>query len=152
MRLSYDELPTAHHATLGPSDSLVISQSRIDAFAESTEDRQWIHTDPDRAADGPFGTTIAHGYLTLSLVSTFLEQILVVTGTERVINYGSNRVRYPSPVLAGATVQAAGEIVGVERGDGWTQLEVRIVLSSEGCPRPACVADVLIRYYPSVKG
>ncbi|MGY1550535.1 MaoC family dehydratase [Microbacterium sp. A588] len=150
--LRYDELGDALGTMLGPSDSILITQSRIDSFAEATEDRQWIHIDPARAAHGHFGTTIAHGYLTLSLVSAFLEQILVVSGFESVINYGTDRVRFPSPVPVDSLIRATGEIIGVVPGDGWTQLTVRVTVERDGGTRPVCVADVLIRYIAPAEG
>ena len=146
----YDELDAAAGATLGPSSSIMITQARIDAFADATEDRQWIHTDPDRAATGPFGTTIGHGFLTLSLCSAFLDDILLVTGADSIINYGSDRVRFPSPVPVDSELYATGEIVAVTPNEGWTQLTVRLSIHRQGGERPACVVDQLIRYIAPV--
>lgn len=152
MLLRYDDLVGSLGTVLGPSDPILITQAIIDSFADATGDRQWIHVDPARAADGPFGSTIAHGYLTLSLVSAFLDQLLVVSDVESVINYGSDRVRFPSPVPVGSLVRSTGEIIDVVPGDGWTQLAVRITLERDGGARPVCVADVLIRYIAPMKG
>jgi acyl dehydratase len=150
--LRYDELGGSLGAVLGPGDPVLITQAIIDSFADATGDRQWIHVEPERAAEGPFGSTIAHGYLTLSLVSAFLDQLLVVSDVESVINYGSDRVRFPSPVPVGSLVRSTGKIIGVVPGDGWTQLAVRITLERDGGARPVCVADVLIRYIAPMKG
>jgi acyl dehydratase len=144
--LSYAELPTTIGTTLGPSRWIPISQARINAFADATEDHQWIHIDPARAVDGPFGITIGHGYLTLSLISAYLEEILEVEDADSVINYGADRVRFPSPVPVDSQLRATGEIVNVTNGPGWSQLTVRVTIERNGGARPACVADVLIRY------
>ncbi|MDJ0709046.1 MAG: MaoC family dehydratase [Woeseiaceae bacterium] len=133
--------------SLGPSDWTIIEQERIDKFADATEDRQWIHVDPERAASGPFGTTIAHGFLTLSLVNKFLPQIITVNGTVMAINYGCDRVRFPNTVKAGARVRGTGEIVSAEEKPGAVQAIVRIFVEVEGAERPACVADTISRFY-----
>jgi len=128
---------------LGHSAWIDIYQPRIDAFAEATEDRQWIHVDQYRAADGPFGTTIAHGYLTLSLVSKFLLDLLVVRDADSVINYGLDRVRFPAPVPVGARVRGHGVLVeAIERGTT-TQVKTRITVECSTGEKPAAIADVL---------
>jgi acyl dehydratase len=146
--LTYAQLADSIGTELGPSLGIHISQERIDAFAETTEDRQWIHVDPDRAATGRFGAPIAHGYLSLSLASAFLEQLLKVTDVDVIVNYGLNRVRFPSPVIVGSDLTAAGEIIDVESGDGWTQVTIRLAMNAGGA-KPACVADILARFVPS---
>ncbi len=133
--------------TLGPSDWTEVQQARIDQFADATEDHQWIHVDPARAAAGPFGTTIAHGYLTLSLVNKFLPQMVVVNNTTMGINYGCDRVRFPNTVKAGSRVRGHGEIITVEEKPGAVQVTVRVSVEVEGEERPACVADTISRFY-----
>lgn len=144
--LQYSALPTAIGTTLGPTRWISIPQSRINAFADATEDHQWIHVDVERASRGPFGTTIGHGYLTLSLIAAYLEEVLQVEGADSVINYGADRVRFPSPVPVDSQLRAVAEIVVVTTGPGWSQLTVRVTVESNRSERPACVADVLIRY------
>jgi acyl dehydratase len=134
-------------AQLGPSASITIDQARIDGFAEVTEDHQWIHTDPDRAATGPFGTTIAHGYLTLSLLAPLTEQLLEVRGTSMTVNYGLDRVRFPAPVPVGSAVTGRAEIRSVEEVAGGLQVVNRITIEIPGAPKPACVADSVVRFY-----
>ena len=133
---------------LGPSEWVVIDQERIDRFADATGDRQWIHVDPARAADGPFGTTIAHGYLTLSLVNLFLPELLVVDGTSMGVNVGVDRVRFPSPVKVGSRLRATGEIVSVGEVGGGVQAVVRVTVEIEGSDKPACVVDTVSRFFP----
>jgi acyl dehydratase len=135
--------------TLGPSDWTEIQQERIDQFAEATEDHQWIHVDPDRAAQGPFGACIAHGYLTLSLVNKFLPQIIAVKNTTMGVNYGCEKVRFPNTVKVGSRIRGAGEIVNVEEKPGAVQVTVRVAVEVEGEDRPACVADTISRFYYS---
>lgn len=134
---------------LGPSDWLTIEQSRINQFADATLDHQWIHVDPDKAKAGPFGACIAHGYLTLSLVSHFLPQLLDVQGIKMGINIGLDRVRFLNPVKVGARIRGRGEIVAVEDIKGAIQSTVRVTVEIEGQDKPACVADTISRYYPA---
>jgi len=134
---------------LGHTDWMEITQERVDLFAEATGDHQWIHVDPDRARHGPFGTTIAHGYLTLSLVNLFLPQILEVRGVAMGVNYGADRLRFPAPVPVGSRIRAGGELVSAEETrDGGVQAVVRVTVEIEGQDRPACVVDTISRYYP----
>lgn len=134
-------------ADLGSTEWLTIHQDRIDSFAAATEDRQWIHTDPARAAEGPFGTTIAHGYLTLSLVSSFLLDLLVVTDAVICVNYGLDRVRFPSPVPSGAEVRGSGQLLDVLSLDsGGVQTTTRVTVDKAGGGKPVVVADVLTRF------
>ncbi len=135
---------------LGFSDWLVIEQDRIDRFADATGDHQWIHVDPERAKAGPFGTTIAHGYLTSSLVNLFLPQIVEVRGISMGINYGADRLRFPAPVPVGSKVRGGAEVVEVEdTKDGAVQAKIRVTVEIEGGERPACVIDTISRYYPA---
>jgi acyl dehydratase len=133
--------------TFGPSSWIEIPQEKIDAFAEATGDHQWIHVDPERAKDGPFGSTIGHGYLTLSLVPIFVFQILNVEGAKLVVNYGLNKARFPAPVPSGSRVRMGGEIAAVEPVAGGLQLTLNCTFEIEGQPKPACVAEILFRYY-----
>lgn len=133
---------------LGPTGWLKIEQDRIDGFAEVTEDRQWIHVDAERAKDGPFGTTIAHGYLTLSLVNYFLPQLIDVQGFVHAVNVGTDRLRFLNPVKCGARIRGVGEIVSVEEIKGAIQSAVRVTVEIEGEDKPACVIDTISRYYP----
>jgi len=133
---------------LGHSDWLEITQARIDLFADATGDHQWIHVDPERAAKGPFGKTIAHGYLTLSLASFFLPQIVEVRGISMGVNYGLDKVRFPAPVPAGSRVRAGAELVKAEEVKGGVQATIRVTIQVEGADRPSCIADTISRYYP----
>ncbi|MGH9265437.1 MAG: MaoC family dehydratase [Acidimicrobiales bacterium] len=141
------ELASRAGTLLGHSDWRTITQEDVDAFAELTGDRQWIHIDPERAAAGPFGGTIAYGYLTLSLATLFLDEVLRVEGAGLVLNYGSNRVRYPAPVPVGSRVRAAVELQSVEEVAGGVQTVFRLTFEVEGQPRPGCVAEIVYRYY-----
>ncbi len=133
---------------LGYSSWLVIDQPRIDRFAEATEDRQWIHVDPDRAASGPFGATIAHGYLTLSLVPYFFDQLLCVTDQARGTNYGVEQVRFTSPVTVGSSLRMRGDIRAVRtRGDGGAQFTFGFQIELRGQERPALVGEVTYLAY-----
>ncbi len=134
---------------LGFSDWLPITQHRIDLFAEATGDHQWIHVDPERAKDGPFGACIAHGYLTQSLVNYFLPEIIEVRGIAMGVNYGADRVRFPAPVLVGSRIRGGGELISAESTkDGAVQAVVRVIVEIEGSERPGCVIDTISRYYP----
>ena len=144
---SPSELKSAVGKHLGHSDWIEITQQRIDQFAEATGDHQWIHVDPERAKKGPFGATIAHGYLTLSLVSMFLPQIIEVHGIAMGINYGTEKVRFPSPVTVGSRIRAGGELVSLEDVKGGVQAVVRVTIEIEGKDKPACVVDAISRYY-----
>lgn len=141
-------LPGHIGADLGVTGWLPIEQDRVDAFAEATLDQQWIHVDPVRAATGPLRTTIAHGYLTLSLVSSFMFDFLSVTDAGTILNYGLDKVRFPSPVPVGSKVRGTGELVAVvPAGDGF-QTTLRVVVERDGGDKPVAVADVLSRFLP----
>ncbi|MFE4423972.1 MaoC family dehydratase [Streptomyces sp. NPDC057611] len=141
-------LEAATGAELGPSSWLEITQERVNTFAAATGDHQWIHTDPQRAAGGPFGTTIAHGYLTLSLISGLFGELLDKQGISMAVNYGLNRVRFTSPVPVGSRIRLVGRIARTERvsGDG-LQVTYHLTVEIEGSPKPACVAESIHRYY-----
>jgi len=131
---------------LGSTEWREISQERIDLFAEATGDYQWIHTDPDKAKDGPFGVTIAHGYLTLSLTNLFLPELLRVSQISMGINYGVNKVRFPSPVLVGSRVRASGTISEVTEISGGVQAIVEVSIEVEDSSKPACVVESISRF------
>lgn len=133
---------------LGYSDWLEIDQKRIDLFAEATGDHQWIHVDPERAASGPFGKTIAHGYLTLSLANLFLPQIMEVRNTSMGVNYGCEKVRFPAAVPVGSRVRGGGEVISAEAVKGGVQVVVRMTIEIDGSDRPACVIDTISRFFP----
>jgi acyl dehydratase len=128
---------------------LTIDQARIDAFAHATNDHQWIHTDPGRAARGPFGTTIAHGYLTLSLYpflrGLVAEDAVVAPGVKSVVNYGLNKVRFPAPVKVGARIRARCKLLAVDDVPGGLQMTEQYSVEIEGEPKPACVAEGIMR-------
>ena len=137
----------AQGQSLGATDWLLIEQDRIDTFADATGDHQWIHVDPVRAKDGPFGATVAHGYLTLSLVNYFLPQLMTVENLAMGVNYGCDRIRFPAPVIVGSRIRGAGEVTGVESlANGAVQVVVRVTIEIEGSDRPACVVDTISRY------
>ena len=133
---------------LGHSDWLEIDQARIDMFADATGDHQWIHVDPDKAAGGPFGKTIAHGYLTLSLANLFLPQIMQVNNVSMGVNYGCEKVRFPAAVPVGSRVRGSGEVISAEEVKGGVQVVVRMTIEIEGGDRPACVIDTISRFFP----
>jgi len=144
------ELQKAVGQTLGESAWLEVTQERVNLFADATDDHQWIHVDPPRAKQGPFGAPIAHGYLTLSLVSRFLPEIVVVKGIAMGVNYGVDKVRFPSPVRVGSRIRGRGELVEAEaQKDGSVQAKIRVTVEVEGQPKPACVAETLSRFYPA---
>ena len=132
----------------GPSSWVEIQQSTIDGFADATGDHQWIHVDPERAAAGPFGTTIAHGYLTLSLLPAASYEVLPRDPDTRMgINYGLNRVRFPAPVPVGSRLRATFEVVSVEEVEGGNQRTLKATVEREGGDKPVCVAEVVFRSY-----
>ena len=135
-------------STLGPTEWLTIEQDRIDQFADATGDHQWIHVDPERAKDGPFGATIAHGYLTLALANLFLPQLLTVENFSMGVNVGTERVRFPNPVKVGSKIRGVGEIVSAEEVKQGVQIVVRITIEIDGEDKPACVVDTVSRFFP----
>ena len=137
------ELPLG--AELGRSDLHEITQEAVDKFADATGDHQWIHVDPEQAKAGPFGGTIAHGYLTLSLVPRLLPEILEITGFSLVVNYGCEKVRFPSPVPVGSKVRATAVLDGVTEIEGGLQLAITMTIGVERAAKPACVVTFLTR-------
>jgi len=133
---------------LGPTEWLAIEQDRVNGFAEVTGDHQWIHVDVERAKEGPFGGTIAHGYLTMSLVNYFLPDLIEVRGFTHAVNVGADRLRFLAPVKVGSCIRGVGEIVGVEEVKGAIQSVVRVTVEIEGSEKPACVVDTISRYFP----
>ena len=133
---------------LGPSDWMLVDQGRINRFAEATGDHQWIHVDAEKAAQGPFGSTIAHGYLTLSLANFFLPQLLHVKNISMGVNYGCNKVRFPAPLPVDSRIRGIGEIISAEEVKGGVQVVVRVSIEIEEGARPACVVDTVSRFYP----
>lgn len=144
--LEYDDLPNRVGERLGPTAWTAVTQPQVAGFADLTHDHQWIHVDELRAKEGPFGTTIAHGYLTLSLVPFFLGQLLEVRGISMAVNYGLEKVRFPAPVPVGASLRASAEIVDVEQRVGSVQLTTRVSVACDAADRPVCVADVVILF------
>lgn len=141
-----DELKALVGEDLGTSDWLEITQERVDLFAEATGDHQWIHTDPERAKTGPFGGTIAHGYLTMSLGPVLLPQVVTVKGFSMALNYGLNKLRFPSPVPVGSKVQMSAKLLDVEDIKGGVQTTYLLTYVVEGQDKPACVAETVYRW------
>ncbi|MFW6092581.1 MAG: MaoC family dehydratase [Pseudomonadota bacterium] len=132
---------------LGPTGWVEVQQDRIDRFADATDDHQWIHVDPQRAAQGPFGRTIAHGYLSLALVNRFLPELIRVEGASMGVNYGCDTVRFPAPVLVDSRIRGVGEVTDVSAVKNGVQLVVRVTVEVEGQDRPACVVDSISRFF-----
>jgi acyl dehydratase len=141
-----DEFVAAEGSQLGPTDWLEVTQERVNLFADATEDHQWIHVDPERAAKGPFGGTIAHGLLTLSLLPHFTRQLYIVENLTMAINYGYNKVRFITPVRVGAKIRARAEIASVAQLDGAVQATVTTTVEIEGSDKPAAVAESIARF------
>jgi acyl dehydratase len=141
-----DELLQSVGRTFGPTAWLLMTQERVNLFAEATGDHQWIHVDEEKAASGPFGGTIAHGYLTLSLASWFLPQLIEVQDLSMGINYGLDRVRFPSPVRVGTRIRARAEVVSATAIEGGAQVVNRITIEQEGAAKPAAIIDSVSRY------
>ena len=141
-----DAVRAAVGTHLGYSDWLEIDQDRVNTFADATGDHQWIHVDPERAKDGPFGAAIAHGYLTMSLSNYFMPQIVETRGFSAGINYGVDKVRFPSPVKVGQSIRAGAEMIEVSEVKGGIQTLVRITIEIQGGERPACVIDSISRW------
>jgi acyl dehydratase len=132
---------------IGYSEWLPVTQERVNLFADATDDHQWIHVEPERAKDGPFGGTIAHGYLTLSLAPALMKQVLSVDGARLGVNYGANKIRFPSPVPVGSDLRMGVTVAGVEEVEGGVQVTYDLVMEIRDAPKPACVAQVVYRYY-----
>ncbi|MCR2824346.1 MaoC family dehydratase [Microbacterium sp. zg.Y909] len=145
--VAYADLPSLVGTDLGYSDWLDITQERVDTFADATGDHQWIHTDPERAKDGPFGAPIAHGFLTLSLLIPLWSELLEVEGAGTKVNYGLDKVRFVSPVPVGSRIRLTGTIAEITEVGGGYQLVVDITIETEGGAKPAVVARSLQRLY-----
>lgn len=147
------EGPTNLHSlvgeSLGHSDWFAITQQRVDVFADATEDHQWIHVDPARAStESPYGGPIAHGYLTLSLLSAMWEQILVIDGLGMGVNYGLNKVRFPAAVPVGARVRGHASVLAVREVGPGVELMLTVTVECDGVQKPVCVAEPIFRFYP----
>jgi acyl dehydratase len=146
---SVGDLVTATGEHLGLSGWVTVDQGMVDAFAETTGDRQWIHVDPERAASGPYGGPVAHGYLLISLLPMLAAQVYEVRGVAAAVNYGLDRVRFPAPVPVGSRIRAGVELVSAEPGTGGaTRAVVRLTVWVDGGTRPACVAETVRRFIP----
>lgn len=144
---SIEELAACCGEFIGSSEWVSITQEAVDLFAEATGDRQWIHVDPQRAATGPFGTTIAHGYLTLAMLPRLSQQVYRLEGAALAINYGLNKVRFPAPVPVGSQIRAEISVVDVaDVGNGAVQVTFSTTVAVDGSPKPACVAENIVRY------
>jgi acyl dehydratase len=137
------ELEAAVGTHVGHSEWHTITQEQIDAFAAATGDHQWIHVDPERAAQGPFGSTIAHGYLTLSLVPMLMWEIYTIEGVRMGVNYGADKLRFPAPVPVDSKVRAGVELLSLAAGGGGHQLRSRVTIEREGGDKPVCVVDTV---------
>ena len=145
---SFDDLTAAVGEDLGASDWLTIEQERVDAFADATGDHQWIHVDVERASKGPYGGTIAHGYLTLSLIARFGEELFKVDGVTAKLNYGVNKVRFPAPVPVGTRVRAGASIANAVQTPAGVQVSLNWVIELENSTKPACVAETVVLLVP----
>jgi acyl dehydratase len=145
--LTIDELKGRVGQEIGTSEPFLVTQDRVDLFADATEDHQWIHVDPERAKAGPFGGPIAHGYLTLSLLPHLLGSSFQVTGIRMGVNYGLNRLRFPSPVPVGSSVRATFTLNDVKSVEGGVQVLVGFDVRVEGSPKPAAVGEAVYNYY-----
>jgi acyl dehydratase len=141
------ELRTAVGEHLGYSDWRVVDQAQVDTFAEATGDRQWIHVDPERAKQGPYGTTIAHGYLVLSLLPSLASEVYRVDGVRMAVNYGLNRVRFPAPVPTGSAIRGGIRLVAAEEIAGGLHVINEVTVERQGEARPCCVAETVSRFY-----
>lgn len=140
---SLDDFKAAKGEPLGPSEWITVTQEQINGFAESTHDHQWIHTDPERAKTGPFGTVIAHGYLTLSLLPAFIESLYEIRGLKMGVNYGANKVRFPDPVPVDSRLRATATLKETTDIPIGTQAVIEFVVEREGGAKPACIAEVV---------
>ena len=145
--IDVNELPQHVGADLGQSAERQVTQEQVDMFADATDDHQWIHVDPERARGGPFGRTVAHGYLSMSLVPALLFECIQVTGARLSLNYGINKVRFPSPIPVGERVRLAARLNDVRPVDGGHQVMIRFELSVVGAEKPSAVGEVVYNYY-----
>ncbi|OKJ15852.1 MaoC family dehydratase [Kitasatospora sp. CB01950] len=146
---SLADLTAAVGTELGTSQWHTVDQERVNLFAEATGDHQWIHVDPERAKDSPFGGTIAHGYLTLSLLPVLAKECYDVAGIAMALNYGSDKVRFPAPLPVGTPVRATAVLLSADEVPGGVQAVVRFTISSETSAKPHCVAEAITRFYPA---
>jgi acyl dehydratase len=146
-KVTLAELPKLADTDLGCTDWLEVDQARVDLFAEATGDYQWIHVDRERALHSPFGGTIAHGYLTLSMILPLYEQLLEVDAVTRKLNYGLNSVRFPAPVPVGAKIRLNARLAEITEIAGGVQLLVTATVELQENPKPACVAELVLRFY-----
>ncbi|WP_306325554.1 MaoC family dehydratase [Streptomyces venezuelae] len=142
-----DALKDLSGTDLGRTDWREVTQQRVNTFADATDDHQWIHTDPEKATAGPFGGPIAHGYLTLSLIIPMFGELLDITGIGMSVNYGLDKVRFPSPVPVGAKIRLHGAVGTVEEINGGVQMPLTFTVEAEGSAKPACVAQAVYRHY-----
>ena len=144
-----DELRAAANTRIGYSSWHTLTQEKIVAFADATGDHQWIHVDPSRAADGPFGTTIAHGHLLTSMIPMLVWEVYTVDGVRMGINYGSNKIRFPSPVPVGSRIRAAVDIKDVDTVPSGVQVVTTVTIERENADKPVCIAEIVSIYVPS---
>lgn len=145
--IALDDLPSLVGTQLGPTSWRDVPQSTVDGFAALTGDDQWIHVEPERAAAGPFGGTIAHGFLTLALAPVLVAELLQVEGVGLTVNYGLDRVRFPAPVPVGTAITGRLTVTGLREVPGAVQAAMTLVIERDGGLKPVCVADLLVRYY-----
>jgi acyl dehydratase len=145
---SIEELAKSAGKEIGPGSAWPVTQDRVDMFADATGDHQWIHVDPERAAAGPFGGTVAHGYLTLSLLPVLVQDLYRVEGVAMGINYGLNRVRFPAPLRVGSAIRATVTLDSVEPVAGGYQVVATVTVLADGADKPCCVAQTVSRLYP----
>ena len=138
------DLPDEH--LLGVTGWRTVSQQNVDVFAEATGDRQWIHTDPERAAAGPFGAPIIHGYLTLALAPVLISEVLVIDEVSMAVNYGLNKVRFPAPAPVGSRLRASVSLRHAQPRGSDVEAVITLTVESDGAPRPVCIADVMVLY------
>jgi acyl dehydratase len=144
---SIEDLTPLLGTHLGYSEYLTVTQEQVNLFADATGDHQWIHVDPVKAAAGPFGRTVAHGYLTLSLLPVLLASVIRVEGVSMGVNYGTNKVRFTSPVFVGSEIRAGATLASVEEIKGGAQMALDVIVEMKDAPKPSCVAQVVYRYY-----
>jgi acyl dehydratase len=145
--IDYAELPTLVGRDLGYSEYRIVTQEQVNTFADATDDHQWIHVDPERAASGPFGAPIAHGFLTLSLAIAFWTELLEVDGVTTKVNYGLDKVRFPAPVMVGSRIRMSAVVAEVAEVPGGYQLAVDQTIEIDGSMKPAAVVRGLYRFY-----
>ena len=147
VKIAFESIGNHVGEHLGYSAWHNVTQEQVNLFAEATGDHQWIHIDVDRAKAGPFGGPIAHGYLTLSLAPVLLGQVLHVEGVKMGVNYGTNKVRFPSPVPVGSNLRLGGKLLSVEDVTGGKQITIEATFEVEGAAKPSCVAELVFRYF-----